>query len=585
MNGSQLLIQSLQAHGVNVIFGYPGGAIMPVYDALYGGKIKHVLCRHEQAAALAADGFARVSGKAGVCLATSGPGATNLITGLANALLDSIPMIAITGQVASSLIGTDAFQEIDTLGLSLSVVKHSFLIESAEEIPNILEQAFAIATSGRPGPVLIDIPKDVQLAEVNHQAMSDVDQNSPINSSEPTVSENTLMPIEQSIQPSDINRASHAHVVSEQLLHLMQTAYRPLLYLGGGVQGEAVEQRLMKWVSDINIPFVTTLKAIGFAQEHPMNLGMLGMHGLVAANQAIQECDLLIALGVRFDDRATGNLSKFAPHAKVAHFDIDDCEIDKLRQTQLSSVIDLKQLLEVLLVKKAELSVDPWREKCSKKKSAHQWRYDHPGTGIYAPRLLSCLTRLTKRNAIISCDVGQHQMWVAQHCQFNSPRKHLSSGGLGTMGFGLPAAIGAQMARPDDVVINVCGDGSFAMNIQELMTLKRYQLPIKILLIDNQSLGMVRQWQHLFFADRYSEIDLSDNPDFVNVSKAFGLNAKRITKAVEEQDGLAWLLEQTEPSLLQVCIDNKENVWPLVPPGAGNHEMINGEQGYEKTDH
>ncbi|NVK89471.1 MAG: acetolactate synthase 2 catalytic subunit [Gammaproteobacteria bacterium] len=568
MTGAEYLLKCLEQQGVECIFGYPGGAIMPVYDALYDSSIRHYLCRHEQGAALAADGFARASSKVGVCLATSGPGATNLITGLANAFMDSIPMVAITGQVASHLMGTDAFQEIDTFGLSMAVVKHSFLIESPIDIAAVVNAAFALARDGRPGPVLIDFPKDIQMAEV-----------APV----PIVAELTA---NHEQHDSGCEVALSAQDI-EQFWRMLSASCKPLLYVGGGIKGEVKERLLQQLIAQLAIPMVTTLNAVGFASEHSLNLGMLGMHGHVAANVAVQECDLLLAFGVRFDDRATGNLAKFAPHAKVIHIDVDASELAKLRQPHLAIQCDLAVALEHLNSSKqletASLHHDAWRENCRQQKQQHVWQYNNPAAGIYAPRLLRDISARCPDNTIFTCDVGQHQMWVAQHCQFSSPRHHLSSGGLGTMGFGLPAAIGAMVACPEATVINVTGDGSFAMNVQELMTLKRYQLPLKILLIDNQSLGMVRQWQHLFFKDRFSEIDLSDNPDFVTLGHAFGLAAKRIESAEQESAGIDWLLAQTEPSLLQVCISNQENVWPLVPPGSGNHEMLKGEHQNEKN--
>ncbi|NVJ61224.1 MAG: acetolactate synthase 2 catalytic subunit [Gammaproteobacteria bacterium] len=554
MNGAEYLVQFLERKNVRHVFGYPGGAIMPVYDALLKSKIKHYLCRHEQGAVLAADGYSRStlgSHLPGICIATSGPGATNLVTGLANALLDSIPLIAISGQVNSALIGTDGFQEIDTLGLSLAVVKHSFLVDDITQLDETLNQAFEIAMTGRPGPVLIDVTKDVQQAEVPSSLLS----------------KRTTHFSEQD------DRREPAFDLNE-LLRLLSRSRKPVLYLGGGCLSSWHLGDVNKLLNNVEVPFVTTLKAVGIESKHLLNLGMLGMHGTQAANHAIQESDLLIALGVRFDDRATGNLTKFAPNAKVIHVDIDGSEINKLRKADLSIRGDLKSVLPVLNNALQKQEYSEWVRHCCSLKKEFCWRYDSPGPSIYAPRFLAQLSKRARENTFIACDVGQHQMWVAQHCEFSSPNHHLSSGGLGTMGFGLPAAIGAQVANPNNCVINVSGDGSFAMNIQELMTLIRYQLPVKIVLIDNSALGMVRQWQHLFFKDRYSEVDLSDNPDFVSVAKAFGLSAKRINKSHHEQQGINWLLEQSGPCLLQVCINNNEQVWPLVPPGAANHEMM-----------
>jgi acetolactate synthase-1/2/3 large subunit len=552
LTGAQYLVNTLLSKGVKTVFGYPGGAIMPLYDALYQSGIQHVLCRHEQAAALAADGFARASGQLGVCLATSGPGATNLVTGLANAFMDSVPLLAITGQVAQPLIGTDAFQEIDILGMTLSVVKHSYLLESVEQLPQVLEDAIFIATDGRPGPVLIDIPKNLQQAEFVP---------SGVTARVSTTREIDLAAIGEAVQR-------------------IQKAQRPLFYVGGGVPSSGAEAMLRQLLEKLQIPAVTTLKAVGCCGDYSLSLGMLGMHGLKAANYAVQNCDLLIALGARFDDRATGKLDQFARQAQIIQFDIDPAEMNKLKIAHVVVEGDLKDALPLVTeqLSSESLEISDWRLQCKHWQRIYQWKYKVLGNGIYAPRFLRCFSQRLPSSAIVTCDVGQHQMWVAQHCYFDSASRHLSSGGLGTMGYGLPAAIGAQLAEPESLVVNVCGDGSFAMNLQELMTLNRYQLPVKIVLIDNQSLGMVRQWQSLFFQQRFSEIDLSDNPDFVVVAKSFGLDAKRITQRYQESEGIEWLLAQPGPCLLQVCISNRENVWPLVPPGASNSHMLEGDQ-------
>ncbi len=551
ITGAHYIVKTLLSKGIDTVFGYPGGAIMPLYDALYQSGVNHILCRHEQGAAIAADGFARSSGKLGVCLATSGPGATNLVTGLANAYLDSVPLLAITGQVAQPLIGTDAFQEVDILGMTLPVVKHSYLLDTVEELPQVLEDAITIATTGRPGPVLIDIPKDLQVASFYPE---------PVTNKAPET-----FPVET----SSVMKA----------VQLIREAKRPLFYIGGGVAISGAETELQQLLDKTQIPAVTTLKGIGSCGGYSHCLGMLGMHGLKAANYAVQSCDLLITLGARFDDRATGKLEQFAPEATVIQFDIDPAEVNKLKAATVIVEGDLKASLSNLLqqLSSESFSIAEWQDQCERWQREFKWNYQAPGDGVYAPRMLNNLSRRLPVNAVITCDVGQHQMWVAQHCQFNSASRHLSSGGLGTMGYGLPAAIGAQMAEPEHCVINVCGDGSFAMNLQELMTLKRYQLPVKIMLIDNQSLGMVRQWQSLFFQERYSEIDLSDNPDFVAVAQSFGLVGKRITARHEEDDAIDWLINQSGPCLLQVCISNQENVWPLVPPGASNSQMLEGE--------
>ncbi|WP_145523100.1 acetolactate synthase 2 catalytic subunit [Yersinia rohdei] len=544
MNGAQWVVQALRAQGVDTVFGYPGGAIMPVYDALYDGGVEHLLCRHEQGAAIAAIGYARATGKVGVCIATSGPGATNLITGLADALLDSVPVIAITGQVGSALIGTDAFQEIDVLGLSLACTKHSFLVESLDALPGIMAEAFAIATSGRPGPVLIDIPKDIQLA---------VGELTP-----------HLMPVEEHL----VDSAAEL----QQAWDMLATAKKPMLYVGGGVGMAQAVPALREFIDVTGIPAVATLKGLGAPDiEHPCYLGMLGMHGTKAANFAVQDCDLLIAVGARFDDRVTGKLNTFAAKAKVIHMDIDPAELGKLRQAHVALQGNLNVLLPAL---QQPLNIQSWRDEVIALKQQHSWRYDHPGQAIYAPLLLKQVSDRKAPETVITTDVGQHQMWTAQHMSFTRPENFITSSGLGTMGFGVPAAVGAQMARPNDMVICVSGDGSFMMNVQELGTIKRKQLPLKILLLDNQRLGMVRQWQQLFFDGRYSETNLSDNPDFITLASAFNIPGQRITRKDQVEAALDAMFNSEGPYLLQVSIDELENVWPLVPPGAGNETML-----------
>ncbi|MCR3960821.1 acetolactate synthase 2 catalytic subunit [Aeromonas veronii] len=544
MNGAQFLVQALKKQGVTQVFGYPGGAIMPVYDALYDGGLAHQLCRHEQGAAMAAVGYARASGQVGVCIATSGPGATNLVTGLAEALLDSVPLVAISGQVPCSAIGTDAFQEVDVLGMSLSCTKHSFMVTDAADLGRVLAEAFAIATEGRPGPVLIDLPKDVQLAAVPPQC--------------------PLFAVEEpeALNPSELTAART----------LLAAAKRPVLYVGGGVGMANAEQQLRDFAAVTGMPAVTTLKGIGALDpDSSVYLGMLGMHGTKAANYAVQQCDLLLVVGARFDDRVTGKLEEFAPEAKVIHLDVDAAEFGKRRAAEVGITTDLKQVLPRLAM---ALDIAPWREHCAAMAREYAFRYDHPGQAIYAPALLKQLSARLPESSVVACDVGQHQMWVAQHMRFTSPRNHLSSAGLGTMGFGLPAAIGAKMSRPEDEVVLVSGDGSFMMNVQELGTIRRAQLKVKMVLLDNQRLGMVRQWQELFFDGRYSETILSDNPDFVALAAAFGIPGETITCKEQIAGALDRLLASESAYLLHVAISEEENVWPLVPPGVANHQMM-----------
>ena len=554
MNGANLIVECLKAHGVTSLFGYPGGAIMPVYDAIYDSGLDHLLCRNEQGAAMAAIGYARSTNKVGVCIATSGPGATNLVTGLGDALMDSIPIVAITGQVASNFIGTDAFQEADVLGLSLACTKHSFIVQNIDELPEIIGKAFQIAQSGRPGPVLVDIPKDVQFA--------------------PTSLKPVVYP-KVAVSPQN-------PTALEQAKALLSQAKRPVLYVGGGVgMAHAVNgvQAVRTFLDITNIPSVSTLKGLGtIPPKHPLYMGMIGMHGTKAANYAVQECDLLIACGARFDDRVTGKLDTFAPHAKVIHIDIDIAEINKLRKADVGLQGDLAQAISSLA---QPLDIDPWRKDVEQLKVSFDFNYveNSEDKEIDPWALLHTLSERKPENAVVTTDVGQHQMWSAQHMQHYAPENYITSAGFGTMGFGLPAAVGVAKARPQDPVILVTGDGSLMMNIQEFGSIKRGNLPIKILLLDNQRLGMVRQWQSLFFHGRHSQTILDDNPDFVTLASAFGIAGERIEKACEVSDAIDRLLNAKDAYLLHVCIPDEENVWPLVPPNACNSDMIEEDIG------
>lgn len=547
MIGADAIIQAIEDEGIDTIFAYPGGAIMPVFDRIIDAKFKTILVRHEQGAALAADGYARSTGKVGVCLATSGPGATNLVTGIANAFLDSVPIVCITGQVSTEVMGTDAFQEIDIFGMCLGIVKHSFILRRHEDIYSTVRKAFAIARKGRPGPVLIDLPKDVSLSEIKNL--------------KPWLEEVSAVPL-----------ASREN--QEQAKKLLAESIRPLVYVGGGVAIAGVVKAFREFIDSCQLPVVATLQGLGSIEtEHPFFLGMLGMHGSKAANFAVHNCDLLIVIGARFDDRATGKLQEFASGAKVIHMDIDPAEIGKLRKADVSLCGLLEPNLKALSM---PLEKIPWLTLCHAWKIEFQSNYGAPGDGVYAPRMLNLCSRLVPRRTIVTADVGQHQMWLAQHFVLKHPMDHLTSGGLGTMGFGLPAAIGAQLGNPDALVICVTGDGSIMMNIQELATVNRYQLPIKILLFDNQRLGMVKQWQELFFHERYSCVDLSDNPDFVAVAKSFRVDAMMIDDKKDEIAGINFLINHPGPCLLHVKIDPLENVWPLVPPGTSNSKMMEG---------
>lgn len=565
-NGAQLLVHALEAEGVDLLFGYPGGAIMPFYDALTRSNLKHILVRHEQGAALAANGYARASGRVGVCVATSGPGASNLVTGIADAFLDSVPMVCITGQVATGLIGTDAFQELDVFGMTLPIVKHSFLLRRVEDLPEVVHEAFRIAREGRPGPVLIDLPKDVQIADASRLA--------------------PLPPAAAVLPPAPAEAA-----IAEALAAIAE-AERPVIYGGGGIAIAESVALFREFVEASRMPTVLTLRGLGALPcDHPQLLGMLGMHGTRAANVAVQEADLLVVVGARFDDRATGKLAEFAPLARVVHLDADPAEIGKLRRADVAVPGDLEAALRTLTdavgwvdkpstgnAKTLGLSTQPtqrdWLRRCQALRDRTAARYDAPGHGVYAPALLRRLSELVPHDAIVSCDVGQHQMWVAQHWRHRDPRQHLTSGALGTMGFGLPAAIGAQLACPERSVVVVSGDGSFMMNVQELATVARYGLPIKMVLLDNQALGMVRQWQELFFDKRYSEVDLSDNPDFAALARIFRIPALHLDRRDQVEDALHALLATPGPALLHVAIDARANVWPLVPPNHSNATML-----------
>jgi acetolactate synthase I/II/III large subunit len=547
-SGARLLVEALEHEGVDLVFGYPGGAIMPVYDALLGGRLRHILVRHEQGAALAANGYARATGRVGVCMATSGPGAANLLTGIADAHLDSVPVVAITGQVPTAALGTDAFQEMDVLGVFMPVVKHSFLVRSADDLPHVVAEAFRVAREGRPGPVLIDLPKDVAQARTTARPIA-----------------RRPVPTARLCNPSVLERAKA----------LLASSRRPIVYGGGGIgMGRAVDA-FRDFVHRGGLPTVLTLKGLGALDSRdPLLLGMLGMHGSRAANLAVQECDLLIAVGARFDDRVTGKLETFAPDARVLHLDIDPAEFGKRRRPDVALEGELAPTLRALT---PPMVIDTWRTHCLTRRDATVPRYDAPGDGLYAPCLLRRLSERLPDDAVVACDVGQHQMWVAQHGLFSRPEHHLSSGGLGTMGFGLPAAMGAQLGRPDATVVAVCGDGSFLMNVQELATLSRYGLPVKVLVLDNQALGMVRQWQSLFFDNRLSEVDLSDNPDFAAVARAFRVPAFSLDRRDRMEAVMAEWLATPGPALLHARIDPRANVWPLVPPNTCNSDMVDGE--------
>ena len=574
MNGAQHILQAFHQHQITTVFGYPGGCIMPLYDALVDdASVEHVLCRHEQGCALAADGYARASGKLGVCIATSGPGATNLITGVTNAFQDSVPLLVITGQVPSGLIGTDAFQETDVLGMTLGIVKHSYLVQSADSLPGILNAAIALAQSGRPGPVWIDIPKDILLAQIHPEDFIEGCGNGN----------------ERIALAGDIDNAT-ADASMRDALRLLREARRPLLYSGGGVTLAVAEDSFREFAAHSALPGVVSLKGIGNLGRHnPHNLGMLGMHGCRAANRAVDECDLLLVVGARLDDRATGKPQGFAPNARIIHIDADRAEFNKIKTAAVTINANLNDVLRAFTreIKAQPLSIEPWQSQCRTWLTTGSFQAadnEEALAPITGPAFVRQLSRIASDDSIISCDVGQHQMWVAQYYQFDHPRQHLTSGGLGTMGFGLPAAIGAQFARPDATVINVTGDGSFMMNVQELATIRRYRLPLKIIILDNQCLGMVRQQQELFYNNRESHINLDDNPDFVAMARAFDIPALTINRTDQIRRGIETILAYDGPMLLHVAIAREENVWPIVKPGGSNREMIDESQRIAKSD-
>ncbi len=558
LTGSEILLESLHRQKVEVVFGLPGGAVLPLYDALYSAGIRHLLVRHEQAAAFAADGYARATGKPGVCLATSGPGATNLITGLTSALMDSIPIVALTGQVPASLIGKDAFQEADTVGISLPVTKHSFAARSAAEIPVIIERAFKTAVSGRPGPVLVDLPKSVLLEKA-----------------EPCYPTSTGAGLPERVrewQDGDIERAADMILESR----------RAVLYVGGGAINSNASEEVREFAELTHIPVTTTLMGLGvFPSRHPLSLGMLGMHGSYSTNTAICQCDLLIAVGARFDDRVTGRVADFATQAKKVQIDVDPSEINKNVRVEVALVGDARETLRTLLdALKRKRAPAAHAERFQWLKRIESWRAEHPltydkyGHTVKPQFVIETLSRYADEDAIVSVDVGQHQMWAAQFFDFYSPRTWLSSSGLGAMGYGFPAAMGAQLAFPERQVIAIVGDGGFQMTLNDLATVAQYRIPVKIAIINNHALGMVRQWQELFFEKRYCDIDLNYAPDFAKLAESYGIRGGRVEHRTDVADAVRDFLSDREPRLIDFWVDPAENVYPIIPPGASLAEMV-----------
>ena len=553
MNGAAAVLKALERQGVTTVFGHPGGAIMPIYDALYDSPIRHVLVRHEQAGAHAADAFYRASGRVGVCFATSGPGATNLVTGLATAYMDSSAVVAVTGNVPLSLIGTDAFQEADVTGVTLPVTKHNYLVKDVRDLPRVIAEAFHIARTGRPGPVLIDIPKDIQQAPFDGSFEVEVD----LPGYRPTVVGNARQ----------IRRAADA----------IQAAKRPVLMVGGGAQSAPEEVAACARATGMRV--ITRLMGIGaFPAGEPQSLGMPGMHGTVTSNRAISHCDLIVGAGLRFDDRVTGKLSRFAPTATIVHIDIDPAEISKLVRAHVPVVGDLRDVLPRLTELLGSLDLADWWAQLDGWKAAYPERYktDKP---LVSQEVIALLARETGGDCIVTTEVGQHQMFAARLFPTNRARSWISSGGLGTMGFGLPAAVGAAFARPGETVVCVAGDGSIQMNVQELATIYKHQLPIVIAITNNGMLGMVRQWQEMFHAQRYSEVYLADsNPDFAKLAEAYGIEGHNVFDRETAARLVPEALARKKPVLLNFVVYESEKVFPMVPAGAGVDEMIIGDQ-------
>ncbi len=561
LSGAKILLNCLAAENVDCIFGYPGGVTLPLYDAMYDDPVKHILVRHEQNAAFAAQGYARATGKVGVCCATSGPGATNLVTGLVDAMMDSIPIVALTGQVSSKLMGTDAFQEADTFGITRSATKHNFLVKNIAELPQVIHEAFYIAASGRPGPVLVDITKDAFQAQAHYSPVKEIH-----------------------LPGYRVFTEGHGGQI-RRAAQMMWEAERPFIYAGGGIIAANASDELRALTEALDAPAVCTLMGLGaLPAEHRNFVSMPGMHGSYAANMGMSHADLLIALGVRFDDRVTGRLAAFAPHAKVIHVDIDPAEVGKNRQADLPIVGNVKRVLPKLLTELEGLA-PAMKAKNAGARAAwweqiRAWKDEHPlvaetsSSEIKPQHLMAEIDRLSGGRAIVASDVGQHQMWAAQLIRFNEPRLWINSGGLGSMGFGLPSAIGAQFARPDKLVFAIVGDGGFQMSIPELATIMNHSLPIKIIVMNNGYLGMVRQWQELFYNNRLSQVELSSFPDVEKLAGAYGFKGRTVDSVKEMPNALREAVAEPGPYLLNVKVTPFENVYPMVPAGGAINEMV-----------
>ncbi|WP_442961986.1 biosynthetic-type acetolactate synthase large subunit [Pseudogracilibacillus sp. SO10305] len=552
--GADLLMELLVEAEVDTVFGYPGGAVLPIYDALYraNASFKHILTRHEQGAIFAAEGYARVTGKPGVVIATSGPGATNLITGITDAMMDSLPLVIFTGQVANHVIGTDAFQESDVLGITTPITKYNYQVDDVTDLPRVVKEAFHIATTGRPGPVVIDIPKNISEALPSGEFNTDF----YLPGYQPTTKPNPL----QIVKVADA----------------IEKAKRPVLLAGAGVLFADAAKELKQFAEKYRLPVVNTLLGLGsFPGSNDLSLGMAGMHGSYTANMAVYESDLLINIGARFDDRLTGNLQHFAPTAKVAHIDIDPAEIGKNIPTEIPVVADAKLALEALLKKDIKQpNHEAWMEKIAQNKKDYPLWHDLSDEAISPQSLLQKIHKATNGEAIVTTDVGQHQMWAAQYYTLDKPHNWASSGGLGSMGFGFPAAIGAQFGRPNELVVSINGDAGFQMNLQELLLLKQWNLPVKVIIMNNSALGMVRQWQETFYDERYSESLLDINPDFVKLAESYGLKGMKVEKEEDVEAALKEMFEYDGPVVADFRIIQKEKVYPMIAPGKGIQEMI-----------
>jgi acetolactate synthase-1/2/3 large subunit len=557
MRAVDAIMECLKAEGVDVVFGYPGGANLPTYDAFVDAGIRHILVRHEAGGGHAAEGYAKASGKPGVVFATSGPGATNIVTPLTDAMMDSVPLVAFTGQVRTDLLGTDGFQEADTFGITMPIVKHSFMIQHPVEIPRVVHEAFHIARTGRPGPVLIDIPQDLSRAEIDYQPVGDV-----------------RLP---GYQPTTEGNSKQIRLAAKALAN----ARRPVIYAGGGVISAGASDELRELAGSDRFPVTCTLMGLGaYPAPGPQWLGMLGMHGTRAANYAMDEADLILAVGARFDDRVTGKLAEFAPRAKFVHIDIDPAEISKNLPAHIPIVGDAKNVLGRLVAEYRALDPDTarlseWWERIEGWRAQHPLRYDDSPDGEIKPQyLIEALYEATGGDCVLSTDVGQHQMWAAQYFHFSEPRHWINSGGLGTMGFGLPAGIGAAIARPDKTSVIITGDGSIQMNIQELATARQFDVPVKVVIMNNGYLGMVRQWQELFWDRRYSQVDMGQWPDFVKLADAYGCTGVRLTDKATLVDDLKAAIATEGPVIIDVRVTREESVYPMIAPGAAAREMV-----------